>query len=175
MSKLSACLMAAVLSAAPVAFAGPHKDQATADPWTHEETVEWMSSSEGARLGVMVMSLTPDLRTYFGAPSGKGVLVAKVEPNSAAAKAGIKVGDVIVGVKGESVDEASDVISALADSKQGDKAHVDLIRDKKQIGLDATISTSKSTSLSERPEWIRKVFPWFDDWQENGPRPSKST
>lgn len=175
MRKLSACLVAAVLSAAPVAFAGPQNDQPSADPWTHEETFEWMSSSQGARLGVMVMSLTPELRAYFGAPNDKGVLVARVEPGSSAAKAGIKVGDVIVGVKGESVDEATDVISALAETKQGDKAHVDLVRDKKQMGLDATISASKASSISERPEWIRKVFPWFDSWQGRGPRPSKST
>jgi serine protease Do len=126
-----------------------------------------MSSSEGARLGVMVMSLTPDLRTYFGAPSGQGVLVAKVEPNSAAAKAGVKVGDVIVEVKGESVDDASDVISALSAAKQGDKAHVEVIRDKKRIGLDATISPRKSDAVSERPDWVRKAFPWFDSWRSN--------
>jgi C-terminal processing protease CtpA/Prc len=156
--------MAAVLSAAPVALAD---DQPTADPWTRQETFEWMSSSEGARLGVMVMSLTPDLRTYFGAPTGKGVLVAKVEPNSAAAKAGIKVGDVIVEVKGESVDDASDVISALADSKQGDKAHVEVIRDKKRVGLDAMMSPRKTDAVSERPDWVRKAFPWFDSWRSN--------
>jgi serine protease Do len=124
-----------------------------------------MSSSEGARLGVMVMSLTPDLRTYFGAPTGKGVLVAKVEPNSAAAKAGINVGDVIVEVKGESVDDARDVISALADSKQGDKVHVEVIRDKKRVGLDAAISPRKTDAVSERPDWVRKAFPWFDSWR----------
>lgn len=160
----AACFMAAALSAAPVALAD---DQPAADPWTHHETFEWMSSSEGARLGVMVMSLTPDLRTYFGAPARKGVLVAKVEPNSAAAKAGIKVGDVIIEVKGESVDDASDVISALSDVKQGEKAHVEVIRDKKHVGLDATISPRKTDAVSERPDWIRKAFPWFDSWRSN--------
>ena len=169
----AACLMAAVLSATPVALAD---DRPASDPWTQSETFEWMSSSEGARLGVMVMSLTPDLRAYFGAlDKGEGVLVAKVEPNSPAAKAGIKVGDVIVAVKGERVDDASDVISALADAKQGDKAHVEVIRDKKRVGLDATMSVSKSNAVSERPDWIRKAFPWFESWRSVGPRPSSST
>jgi C-terminal processing protease CtpA/Prc len=164
--------MVAALSAAPVALAD---DQPAADPWSQSETFEWMSSSEGARLGVMVMSLTPELRTYFGASAGQGVLVAKVEPNSAAAKAGIKVGDVIVEVKGVRVDDASDVISALADTKQGDKAHVEVIRDKKRVGLDAVVSVSKKNAVSERPDWVRKAFPWFDSWRGVGPRPSSST
>lgn len=175
MQKLSACLVAAVLSAAPVAIAGP-ADQHSADPWADVETFEWSASSQGARLGVMVMSLTPELRAYFGAPADKGVLVAKVEPNSAAAKAGIKVGDVIVGVNRVNVGDASDVISALADTKQGDVAHVDVIRDKKQVGLDAAMSLpSKTNAVSERPDWLRKAFPWFDEWRSAGPRPSSST
>ena len=162
MRKLSACLVAAVLSATPVA---------AADPWGHVETFEWSASSQGARLGVMVMSMTPELRTYFGAPNGRGLLVAKVEPDSAAAKAGVKVGDVLVGVKGNAVDEARDVIAALADSKQGESVRVELVRDKKPVAFDVTIAPNKTSSLSERPEWLRRVFPWF----ESLPRASSST
>lgn len=154
MRKMSACLMAVVLSAAPVA---------AADPWGHVETYEWSASSQGARLGVMVMSLTPELRSHFGAPNGKGVLVAKVEPDSAAARAGVKVGDVLVQVKGNAVDEASDVISTLSETKQGESVRVELVRDKKPVALDV----SMSTSVSQRPEWLRRVFPWFE--------PSKSS
>ena len=159
MRKLTAGLVAATLSAIPaIAVAGP--DSKSSDPWDHEETFEWMSSSEGARLGVMVMSLTPELRAYFGAPNDKGVLVAKVEPSSAAAKAGMKVGDVIVDVKGNAVDDASDVIEALSNAKTGDKVHVDVVRDHKSMGVDATISTTKSSPHAER-DWVRRVFPWF--------------
>lgn len=161
MRKLSACLIAAVLSGAPVA---------AADPWGHVETFEWSASSQGARLGVMVMSMTPELRTYFGGPNANGVLVAKVEPDSAAAKAGIKVGDVLVQVKGNAIDEASDVISALAESKQGESVRVELVRDKKPLALEVTMASGKTT-VSERPEWLRRVFPWF----ESLPRSSKST
>lgn len=161
MRKLSACLIAAVLSAAPVA---------AADPWGHVETFEWSASSQGARLGVMVMSMTPELRTYFGAPNAKGVLVAKVEPDSAAAKAGVKVGDVLVQVKSNAVDEASDVIRALAESKPGDSIRVEIVRDKKPLALDVTMASGTST-VSEQPEWLRRVFPWF----ESLPRASKST
>jgi membrane-associated protease RseP (regulator of RpoE activity) len=164
MRKLSAGLIAALLSVAPAAaIAGP--DTKSGDPWGHEETFEWMSSSQGARLGVMVMSLTPELRGYFGAPNDKGVLVAKVEPDSAAAKAGIKVGDVLVNVKGEAVDEASDVIDALSDAKTGDKVNIAIVRDHKQMSLDATmLKVSPRQPHARADEWMRDMFPWFDGW-----------
>jgi len=154
MRKLSAALVAAILTAAPAAAVADSKS----DPWSHVETFEWMASSQGARLGVMVMTLTPELRSHFGASNDKGVLVAKVEPGSAAARAGIKVGDVLVDVKGNAVDEASDVIAALSDMKSGDAIKIGLVRDHKQMSLDATIGT---TSAKKEPEWLKRIFPWF--------------
>ena len=157
MRKLTAGLVAATLSAvSAVAIAGP--DSKSADPWDQEQTFEWMSSSEGARLGVMVMSMTPELRGYFGAANDKGVLVARVEPDSAAAKAGVKVGDVIVDVRGSAVEDAGDVIQALSDSKTGDKVDVAVVRDHKPVTLHATIATVKPHH--EKAAW-RSMFPWF--------------
>jgi PDZ domain-containing secreted protein len=173
MRKLSAGLLTALLSVAPAAaIAGP---DTKSDPWGHVETFEWSSSSQGARLGVMVMSLTPELRSYFGATNNQGVLVAKVEPDSAAAKAGIKVGDVIVNVKGNTINDASDVIDAISDTKNGDKVTVSVVRDKKQMSLDATITkpTKASTNQAQR-EWLEKMFPWLDDWPSASQR-SNST
>jgi membrane-associated protease RseP (regulator of RpoE activity) len=174
MRKLSAALVTAILSLAPAAMAGPGTGPQTPDPWARSETFEWMSSSQGARLGVMVMSLTPDLRIYFGAPNDKGVLVAKVEPGSTAAKAGIKVGDVIVQVKDTKIDEASDVLEALSDAKQGDKIKLEIVRDKKQLAIDATIGAIKPVNTGEL-DWFHKTFPWFDEWTRSFPRRSTST
>jgi hypothetical protein len=67
-----------------------------------------------ARLGVMVMAMTPELRQSMGAPQGRGVLVAKVEPGSAAARAGIRAGDVLVRVGSTPVRSRGDVVQALA-------------------------------------------------------------
>lgn len=159
MRKLSACLVAASLALVQTsASAGPERADRP-DPWAHVETMEW-STSQG-RLGVLVMSITPELRAYFGAPSERGVLVAKVEPGSPAANAGVKVGDVIVGVRGEMVDDAGDVISALAGTKAGDKVEVQLVRDKKTMSLEATM-TSTAPSSMQSFKWLREAFPWLD-------------
>jgi C-terminal processing protease CtpA/Prc len=159
MRKLSACLVAGMLATIPAsAVAGPDQTD-TREPWHRAERFEWSTSQ--ARLGVMVMAMTPELRQYFGAPNAHGVLVAKVEPDSAAAKAGIEVGDVIVNVKGESVDDARDVLEALSTAKQGDKVEVQIVRARKQVSIEATIGKRAMTSSSLQ-SLLREAMPWLD-------------
>jgi membrane-associated protease RseP (regulator of RpoE activity) len=58
---------------------------------------------EGGRLGVEIQALTPQLRDYFEVEGEAGVLVAGVEPDSPAARAGIRAGDVILEADGREV------------------------------------------------------------------------
>lgn len=95
------------------------------------------------RLGVSVQSLTDDLEEYFGAKNG-GALVSSVTRESAAAKAGIKAGDVIVSVNGKSVSDADELISELEDIS-GDVTIV-VLRDKKEMTLKATIEAPRDSS-----------------------------
>ncbi len=55
--------------------------------------------ARSARLGVGIEELTPQLAEYFGTKDG--VLVTSVEPDTPAAKAGLKAGDVITSVNGK--------------------------------------------------------------------------
>ncbi len=87
------------------------------------------------RLGVTVQDLTPELSAFFGVKDG--VLVASVSPDSPAAKAGIKVGDVITTVNDKAVTGTDELISALAD-KDGDVT-VGVVRDKKALSFKATL------------------------------------
>jgi serine protease Do len=68
----------------------------------------------GARLGISADQLTTQLADYFGVPSGKGVLVREVVAGSAAEKAGLKAGDVIVRVDEETITSVSGLRRALA-------------------------------------------------------------
>ena len=60
-------------------------------------------------LGVQTESLTRQLGEYFGVKDGEGVLVRSVEKNSAAEKAGLKAGDVIVKADNEKLTDRSDL------------------------------------------------------------------
>jgi len=92
----------------------------------------------GGRLGVQVVRLSDQLATYFGATGG-GVLVSGVTPDSAAAKAGMKAGDVITKVNGEAVKDPGDLVAALRDVKDDGAVALDIVRDRKATSLKATI------------------------------------
>lgn len=62
-------------------------------PWTMNRT----------RLGIDAEELNGEFGNYFGAPDGEGILVRGVFPDTPAAKAGLKVGDVITSVNGERI------------------------------------------------------------------------
>ena len=94
-----------------------------------------MSGSRG-RLGVSVQSLTPDLQEYFGATNG-GALVSSVTKESAAAKAGVKAGDVITSINGRRITDSDDLVREL-DDLTGEVTIV-VLRDKKEMTLKATL------------------------------------
>jgi membrane-associated protease RseP (regulator of RpoE activity) len=156
MRRFPALLVVAGLATAPASVAaGPSKD-----PWSTPQTIEKLewSTSKG-RLGVMVMGLTPELRKHLGAAEDRGVLVARVDPKTPAAAAGIQVGDVIVEVHGQKIDAAPDVLAALADVGKGQHAKVSLVRDGKSLTVDATMSDNALPSTMRSP--------WFRDWMKS--------
>jgi hypothetical protein len=161
MRRFQALLMAAGLAAAPAsAVAGPTNDSR---PHTFEKFE--FSTSKG-RLGVMVMSLTPELRKHFGAAEDRGVLVARVEPGTPADAAWLAVGDDIDEVQGKTIDRAPDVLSALADVNKGQRATIQLVRDGKPRTLQAT--------LADRPmPWFG--WRWLEDLMKPPAPPKRST
>lgn len=88
--------------------------------------------SARGRLGVTVQSMTPDLEDFFGAQHG-GALVSSVTPGSAAARAGLKAGDVITSVNGHSVHNADELIDEIRGA-EGEVAIV-VMRGKKETTL----------------------------------------
>ena len=89
------------------------------------------------RLGVTIQSLTPDLEEYFGAKNG-GALVSSVARDSAAAKAGVKAGDVIISIDGRAISDSDDLMRELRALK-GEITLV-VLRDRKEITLKATLT-----------------------------------
>jgi serine protease Do len=90
------------------------------------------------RSGVMVENLTPQLGEFFGAKSGKGVLVRSVEKGSRAEKAGLRAGDVITRVGDQPVLDTSDFTHALH-THSGGSVSLGVIRDKKEQTLTLTL------------------------------------
>ena len=172
MSRFPTLLIAASLAAVPVSAlaATPESQpqppaQPRSNPAPRVQHFEWSMSSEHGRLGIEIIGLSPELREYFGATKDRGVLVAHVEPDSAAAKAGIQVGDMIVDVGGNDVRRATDVLDALADVKKGQTAYVDVIRDHQPLALRPTM-TEDPTPIDSFGRFPDQAWPeqrWFEE------------
>lgn len=102
-------------------------------------------SSGRGRLGAHVSSMTPELRSFFGAPNDTGILVQKVLPGTPAEDAGLAVGDVVTRVDGDEVTELGEVMRALDDRSKGDKVAIEVVRKKKKKTLTVTLTDAGSS------------------------------
>jgi len=91
----------------------------------------------GRRIGVSTMELTKQLADYFGIADGRGVLVTSVSEDGPAAKAGLKAGDVITAVDGETIDSPGDISGAINRKKDGDVT-LTVIRNRAQQTIRVT-------------------------------------
>jgi len=82
------------------------------------------------RMGVRLQPISDQLGTYFGVEDGHGALVSDVRSGSAAEKAGLKAGDVIVEVAGKAVEDPADVVTTIQDADAG-PVTVKVMRDRK--------------------------------------------
>src|SRR5579859_1920432 len=99
-------------------------------------------------LGVQTESLTRQLGEYFGVKDGEGVLVRSVEKNSAAEKAGLKAGDVIVKADNEKLTDGSDLSHILRNHRTGGKMALVVMRDKHEQTLTVTLPDRGSRDSS---------------------------
>jgi serine protease Do len=95
-----------------------------------------------SRLGVEVQTLNQSLADSFKLTSPNGALVAKVVPDSAAAEAGIKVGDVILKFNGEPIIDAGSLSQRVGVATPGEKAAIEIWRNGKTLDLTATIGSA---------------------------------
>jgi serine protease Do len=79
-------------------------------------------------LGIVIQNLTPALAESFDIDEAKGILVAQVSEDSPAAKAGLKVGDLIVRYQGKAVTDVGEFRNRVALTPPGDKVKLSIIR-----------------------------------------------
>jgi S1-C subfamily serine protease len=109
-------------------------------------------------LGAQTESLTRQLGEYFGVKDGEGILVRSVEKGSAAEKAGLKAGDVIVKADNEKLNDRSDLSHILRNHRSGGKLNLVVMRDKKEQTIVVTLpdrsSRDSSWILIDPEEWL---------------------
>ena len=96
-----------------------------------------------ARLGVTVQELNQTLAQSFGLPKPDGALVANVAPNSAAAAAGLKSGDVIAEVNGQPIGRSGELSTLIGMSAPGEKVKLKVWRDRGWHDIEAKLGTAE--------------------------------
>ena len=97
-------------------------------------------------LGVRIQGLDQTLAESFGMEKPQGALVASVEENSPAAKAGIENGDVILQYNGKAVSKSADLPAYVASTPIGEKVEIKLLRDGKEETVKAEIGNLNDVS-----------------------------
>ena len=106
-------------------------------------------------LGVQIQNVSPELADYLGKkfPVEQGVYVGGVNANSAGLAAGLKEGDIIVGIDGKTVNTVANLQEMVALKRPGDKVEVSYLRDGKALKTTATLKNfSGDTNIVKREE-----------------------
>jgi len=109
-----------------------------------EQLVKYGKVERGV-LGITIQNLTPDIAKGLGIAQQSGVVVSQVQKDSAAEKAGVKPGDVIVSLNGQPVTSNSELSSALAVMRVGTDVTLGIVRN----GANLTIRTAIGKSAAE--------------------------
>jgi serine protease Do len=99
-------------------------------------------------LGVIIQDITEDLREQFNLPDTKGALVAQINKDSPAEKAGIKVGDFILRFNGTAVEDTRHLRNLVAAAAPGSKVEIVLLRDGKERTVEVTLAELKGERSS---------------------------
>jgi len=94
-------------------------------------------------LGINAEDLTGQLGTYFGAPDGNGILIREVRADTAAAKAGLKAGDVIIKVDDKSVTSLSELRDQLRGKSDSKSVNLTVLRKGSQLTVPVAIEKPK--------------------------------
>lgn len=102
-----------------------------------------ISRSGRGRLGITYTEIEGQLADYFKAKTDTAILVNSVVQGSAAEKAGLKAGDIVVKLGGVSIEDGSDLADAVRDLETGKPAPVTVLREGRTVDLTVTLEEPK--------------------------------
>ncbi len=103
------------------------------------------------RLGIAIQGVDKDLAQSFGLPDARGALVASVEPDSAADKAGLQAGDVVLSVEGKPIGESADLPRVIGEKRPGTRIRMEVWRDGRSLDVVATLDELTADTIASAP------------------------
>ena len=95
--------------------------------------------THGAFIGVEIESNTPSLQAQYGFSVSTGAVVISVISGTGAAAAGVKQGDIIVGINSTAIQSAQDVTQVISGLKPGNEIVLHVVRGTKHISIHVTL------------------------------------
>ena len=116
---------------------------------------------EHGYMGIGISDVTPDEAKFFNVKIAIGAVVSQIEPDSPAAKAGLKTGDVITELNGRTVNDAGELQVAVGQKQPGTKLDLTVMRDGKSMQVPITLeamgardkNTETASAGTEKPRW----------------------
>ncbi len=96
-----------------------------------------------ASLGITMTTVDSSIAERYGFAADSGAYVSSVTEGSAAANAGIKVGDIVTAFDGKEIASSSDLMLEVRTKKPGDTVTVTVNRDGEVMDLQATLGKSE--------------------------------
>ncbi len=110
-------------------------------------------------LGAMTDRVTPQIAKIYGLPSARGAIVSNIDKtvtvdgivvDSPAAKAGLKLNDVIVELRGERIKDDEDLVRRVASTPVGTTAPVKIYRDKREMTLSVVVGRRPGREINAK-------------------------
>ena len=183
LTGIAAGALCLALAASP-ALANPPDDEEDSSPQTKKETRIYRGNGDsdapsqgerkeirvrrnddseeaqvqGGYLGVRVQDITRELQRAKDLPNAEGALINRVEPESPAAAAGIRRGDVIVELDRQAIGDASDLISGVGGLEPGAKISVVVLRNGTRKSLTVTLGKRPKEFMMMNPRGERRFI-----------------
>ncbi len=132
-----------------------------------EQLIEYGEVRRGL-LGVIMQNLTPELARAFGLDMHQGVVISQVVENSAASKAGLKAGDVVVDINGAPVKSASAMRNMVGLMRVGARMDITVLRDGDKKQLVAYIEDEIEQSIAGEKLNLRLAGAVIESYEEDG-------
>jgi len=100
------------------------------------------------QLGVAVQDLTPELARAFNLSGNQGAVIAQVSPRSAAARAGLKEGDVVLNINGRPVRDGGALRNVIGLLEVGEPVRLEILRDGSPQTIDAKLGEYVANNLA---------------------------
>ena len=99
-------------------------------------------------LGVLIQDLTPDIAEAMRVEADGGAVISRVVPESPAAEAGLKAGDVILSLDGKAVASSAELRNRIGLMAPGRKVELGVVRKGRRLTVEATLGEAKQAQAA---------------------------